>query len=281
MARRTAARTVEQTALAIVLLMALLVVVIPLGWLVLTAVKYERDLFTSNPVIIPDELTWEHFRAVLSDQRYVKYIGNTVVVALSSTLLSTLFGALAAYSLTRLKLPLNLNNILAMWFLVTRMYPAIATALPYFLLMRTFGLLDTRLGLILTYTGFNLGLVIWLMLGFFREIPVELEQAAMVDGASTLQAFFRIVVPVSTPGLVTTAIFSFILAWNEFLFAVILTSENAKTLPVAISGFITDKGLAWGEMSALSLISALPVVVFALAVQRYLVRGLTFGAVKG
>jgi multiple sugar transport system permease protein len=164
--------------------------------------------------------------------------------------------------------------------LLTRMYPAIATAIPYFLIIRELKLLDTRWALIITYTAFNLPFVIWLMIGFFEELPPELERAAMVDGCNAWQRFTRIVLPISGPALVATAILSAILAWNEFLFAVMLTRTEAKTLPVIMAGFITDKGMLWDQMTALGVITVLPVLIFAIAVQRYLVRGLTFGAVK-
>ena len=176
--------------------------------------------------------------------------------------------------------PILLNGILAFWMLLTRMYPAIATAIPYFLIMRDLHLLDTLPALIVTYTAFNLPFVIWLLIGFYEELPIELERAAMIDGCSVWTRFRKIVLPLSAPALVATAILSAVLAWNEFLFAVMLTRVNAKTLPVVMSGFITDKGTQWDQMTALGVITVLPVLAFALAVQRYLVRGLTLGAVK-
>jgi multiple sugar transport system permease protein len=187
---------------------------------------------------------------------------------------------LAAYSLARARLPFKLNGIIAFWMLLTRMYPAIATAIPYFVIIRDLQLLDTRWALIVTYTSFNLPFVVWLMIGFYEELPPELERAAMVDGCSAWQRFTKIVLPLSAPALVATAILSAILAWNEFLFAVMLTRIEAKTLPVVMSGFITDKGMQWDQMTALGVITIFPVLVFAIAVQRYLVRGLTLGAVK-
>ena len=146
--------------------------------------------------------------------------------------------------------------------------------------MRDLRLLDTLPALIVTYTAFNLPFVIWLLIGFYEELPIELERAAMIDGCSVWMRFRKIVLPLSAPALVATAILSAVLAWNEFLFAVMLTRVNAKTLPVVMSGFITDKGTQWDQMTALGVITVLPVLVFALAVQRYLVRGLTLGAVK-
>jgi len=208
------------------------------------------------------------------------FFANSVIVTLTSTALAVFIGSLAAYSLARARFPFKLNGILAFWMLLTRMYPAIATAIPYFLIMRDLRLLDTLPALIVTYTAFNLPFVLWLLIGFYEELPPELERAAMIDGCGVWMRFRKIVLPLSAPALVATAILSAVLAWNEFLFAVMLTRVNAKTLPVVMSGFITDKGTQWDQMTALGVITVLPVLVFALAVQRYLVRGLTLGAVK-
>ncbi|MGE5553565.1 MAG: carbohydrate ABC transporter permease [Betaproteobacteria bacterium] len=261
--------------------LALAAVLIPLAWLFLTSVKYPNQLFQDPPVIIPNKITFEHYRVLFANREFVNAAVNSLVVAGSATVISVILGAFAAYSLARLKLPWRLNGILAGWFLLTRMYPAISTAIPYFLLIKTLGLLDTRMALIITYTGFNLSFVVWQMIGYYQEVPADLENAALVDGAGTIQTFFKVTTPVTLPGLLSTAVFVFIMSWNEFLFAVILTSINTKTLPVSIAGFITDKNLAWSEMSAFSMLTIIPVVAFALATQRYLVRGLTMGAVKG
>lgn len=261
--------------------LALLWVLVPLAWLFVTSIKMPNELFQDPPVLIPSAVTFEHYRTLLSSPSFRQPAVNSLIIASVATITSTVLGAMAAYSLARWRLPWRLNGVLAGWFLLTRMYPAISTAIPYFLLMKTFGLLDTRWALIITYTGFNLSFVVWQMLGYYQELPIDLENAAFVDGAGTLQTFLRITMPLTLPGLASTAVFAFIVSWNEFLFAVILTSVGTKTLPVSIAGFITDKSLAWAEMSAFSMLTILPVIVFALATQRYLVRGMTVGAVKG
>lgn len=265
---------------ALALAVSLALVLIPFLWLVTTTFKTQLEYLANPPVFIPSTWTLNAYRETIERHQIGQFFLNSVVIALASTALSVFFGATAAYSLARARFPWRLSTIIAFWMLVTRMYPAIATAIPYFIILRTLGLLDTQLALIITYTSFNLPFVIWLMLGFYEELPIELERAAMVDGASVWQRFSQVVVPVSTPALVATAILSFILAWNEFLFAVILTTSKAKTLPVVISGFITDKGMIWDQLTALGVITVLPVLVFALLIQRYLVRGLTLGAVK-
>lgn len=258
----------------------LVVVLVPFLWLVTTSFKQQVDYLAYPPRLIPRTWTLEGYRVLFQRNQLGHFFLNSVIIALASTGLSVFFGALAAYSLSRARLPFKLNGIIAFWMLLTRMYPAIATAIPYFLIIRDLQLLDTRWALIVTYTAFNLPFVIWLMIGFYEELPPELERAALIDGCNTWQRFTRIVLPLSAPALVATAILAVILAWNEFLFAVMLTRTEAKTLPVVMSGFITDKGMLWDQMTALGVITVLPVLVFAVAVQRYLVRGLTLGAVK-
>ena len=260
--------------------LALVVTIVPFFWLVTTSFKREIDYLAYPPEIIPPAWTLEGYRVLFKQQDLGHYFANSVIVTVTSTALAVFIGALAAYSLARARFPFRLNGILAFWMLLTRMYPAIATAIPYFLIMRDLRLLDTLPALIVTYTAFNLPFVIWLLIGFYEELPIELERAAMIDGCSVWTRFRKIVLPLSAPALVATAILSAVLAWNEFLFAVMLTRVNAKTLPVVMSGFITDKGTQWDQMTALGVITVLPVLAFALAVQRYLVRGLTLGAVK-
>jgi multiple sugar transport system permease protein len=260
--------------------LALAITIVPFFWLVTTSFKRQVDYLAYPPTLIPSAWTTEGYRVLFEQQDLGHFFMNSVVITLASTALAVFLGALAAYSLARARFPFRLNGILAFWMLLTRMYPAIATAIPYFLIMRDLRLLDTRLALIITYTAFNLPFVVWLLIGFYEELPIELERAAMIDGCGAWQRFWKIVLPLSAPALVATAILSAVLAWNEFLFAVMLTRVNAKTLPVVMSGFITDKGTQWDQMTALGVITILPVLVFALAVQRYLVRGLTLGAVK-
>jgi multiple sugar transport system permease protein len=260
--------------------LALAVTIVPFFWLVTTSFKREIDYLAYPPELVPPVWTLDGYRVLFEQQDLGHFFMNSVIVTVTSTALAVFIGALAAYSLARARLPFRLNGILAFWMLLTRMYPAIATAIPYFLIMRDLRLLDTLPALIVTYTAFNLPFVIWLLIGFYEELPIELERAAMIDGCGAWMRFRKIVLPLSAPALVATAILSAVLAWNEFLFAVMLTRVNAKTLPVVMSGFITDKGTQWDQMTALGVITVLPVLVFALAVQRYLVRGLTLGAVK-
>lgn len=263
-----------------VTILVLLVMLFPFFWLVLTTFKQPVEFLTWPPIFWPGHPTLDNYRAALDQPFIGRFFANTLIIASGSTFLAVVLGSAAAYSLARVKFPFGLNNILAIWMLLTRMYPAVATAVPYFILIKNLNLLDTHWALIITYTSFNLPFVVWLMLGFFQGIPADLERAAIVDGCSMWQRFIRIVLPLSAPGLIATTILSFILAWNEFLFAVILTSIKAKTVPVVVAGFITDKGLDWGTMSALGVMLITPVLLLAWSSQRYLIRGLTLGAVK-
>lgn len=161
-----------------------------------------------------------------------------------------------------------------------RMFPPIAMVVPMFLVFRFINLLHTHWTLIIVYTVMNLPFAIWLMIGFFQDVPKEIDDAALVDGCNIWQTLWKVNVPAVAPGLVAAAILSIIFAWNEFLFAVILAGGNAKTLPVAVAGYITDRAIFWGPMSAASVVALIPILIFALFVQRYLVRGLTLGAIK-
>lgn len=268
---------------ALYVLTALILIVIgfPVYWLVTTSVKLGRDAATYPPVFVPTEITFENYALVFQNEGVPSFFANSLIIALASTVLTTFFGALAAYALSKTYLSFALRRGLMLWILVSRIFPPITTAIPYYVIIRRIGLADTHAAVILTYVSYGLPFVIWLMLGFFQDLPAEIEKAAIVDGCSLWQRFSQVVLPLALPGLAVAAIFAFIYAWNEFLFASMLTSFNAKTLPVVISGYISDKFLRWGEMSALGTMMIVPVMIFSAAMQKYLVRGLTFGAVKG
>lgn len=266
--------------LYIITAVTLIVIGFPAYWLITTAFKYEIDTIVSPPIILPLRGTLENFRLVVNAPDIVRFFTNSVVVALTSTGTAILLGSLAAYSLSKSYLSFAFRQVAMVWILVTRIYPPVTTAIPYFVIIRNLGISDTHLALIMTHVTYALPFVIWLMLGFFQDLPQEIEKAAIVDGCSLWQRFSQVVLPLTLPGIAVTAIFTFIYSWNEFLYASMLTSVNAKTLPVVIAGYMSDKFLRWGEMSALASLMILPVMIFAAFTQRYLVRGLTFGAVK-
>ena len=274
-------RTISNVGLYILTAIVLIVIAFPLYWLLITSVKLDIDVAHFPPVFFPKRFTLDNYTSVFQTENATKFWINSIITALTTTFLTCLLGSMAAYALAKTYLASTIRQLLILWILVTRIFPPVTTAIPYFIIIKNLGLADTRLSLILTYTSYGLPFVIWLMLGFFQDLPADIEKAAIVDGCGMWQRFTQVILPLTLPGLAVTAIFAFIAAWNEFLFASILTSFNAKTLPVVISGYMSDKYLRWGEMSALGTMMIVPVLIFAAATQKYLVRGLTFGAVKG
>ena len=265
----------------ILLIFSLVGVIFPLYWLTLSAFKLDRDHRSYPPVFLPSEFTLDHFVDVFSKNQLLGNLINSATIAVVTTVITLLVGSMAAYAVQRGPLGKKTKNLFGLWFMVQKMYPAIATAIPVYLVMRSLHLIDTLLAMIIMNTSFNLPLVIWLMMGFFEQVPYELEESAMLDGSGFVHRFFHVILPITKPGLVASAILTFTATWNEFLFAVILSINKAKTLPVVIAGFITDRGLAWGPMAATSLVTLIPVVILTLIVQKDFVKGMAMGAVKG
>lgn len=258
-------------------LAVLVVFLFPVAFLILTSLKKQVDVFRIPPTWI-FRPTFEEYRGVFQLYSFGQFLVNSLVVASVSTVVAVVLGALAAYGLARFTF--RGSRDLAFWILSIRMTPPVAAIIPIFILMRMLGLLDTRAGLIIAYTTMNLPFATWLLRGFFQEVPRELDESALVDGCSWFSAFLRVVLPLAAPGLVVTAIFVFIFSWNEFLFALILTATKSETLPVAVTGFIRETGVMWGHMAAAGVVIMAPMALFSLAVQRYMVRGLTMGAIK-
>lgn len=276
--RPAAARATKYVLVAAALVAALA----PVYWMLTVSLKTEVEQFAVPPRWFSFSPTLAHYRDAFVGRSFGRYLLTSAFVSAASTLCAMLLGTLAAYALARLPLPHKLDARLALWILSTRMFPPIVTAVPLFLLMRDARLLNTRAALVIVYTALNLPFVVWMMRGFFREIPRDLEEAALVDGDTRLGALRRVVLPLVAPGLAATAVFCLIISWNEFLFALTLTqTDAAMTLPVGIAGRVTQYEIRWGVMSAAGVVAMLPILAFALAVQRYLVRGLSLGAVKG
>jgi len=249
--------------------------VFPIYWMVLTSFKPADQVITYPPLFYTSQLTLDGFREALEARGNV-VLKNSLIIAITVTLISVAVGALAAYSFARFRVG---GFHLPFWILSTRMTPAVAAIIPLFLLINKLGLIDTLPAVMITHLMLTLPFAVWMLRGFFMEIPVVLEEAAMVDGASRLRAFIRIVLPIAAPGLAVTAFFCFIFSWNEFMFALILTRRAATTLPVAISGMYAAHGVLWSTMSALAVLGIIPVVILAIIAQRYLIRGMTLGAV--
>jgi multiple sugar transport system permease protein len=266
----------------LVLAFIVITVLFPIYWMVITSFKTRLELTGLTPTLFPHNFTWENYQNAFVGKDFPKYMLNSAVVVVISTGLSLVMGSLAGYSLARFPLfSTKFKENLSFWILSTRMIPPIVTIIPIFLIFKDLKLLNSYLGLIIVYTGFTLPFATWMMRAFIQEVPIDLEEAALVDGDTRLTAFFRIVLPLAAPGLAATAVFSVILVWNEFLFALILTTTSAAiTLPVGISGLVSQYELLWGEMGAAGTVAIIPILIFALSVQRYLVRGLTLGALK-
>ena len=266
----------------VLLACAVLASLTPVYWLATISLKTEVDQFAVPPRWISFQPTLAHYEDAFLTRSFGQYLETSAIVAVLSTLCALLLGTFAAYGLSRFRLRAKLDKRISIWILSTRMFPPIVSAVPLFLLMRDVRLLNTITSLVIVYTAFNLPFVVWMMRGFFQELPRELEEAAMVDGDSRMGALVRVILPLVTPGLAATAVFCLIMSWNEFLLALVLTqTDAAMTLPVGIAGRVTQYEIKWGVMSAAGVVAMVPILVFAMAAQRYLVRGLSLGAVKG
>ncbi len=251
-------------------------VLAPFLWLVRMSFQTNADIFAFPPHLWFSP-TWANYAALWQSEFRDSFV-NSAVVTTSSTLLSMLVGVPAAYALSRMR---SRSNALSLWIIASRLAPPTAFAIPYFLAYRDLHLLDTRLGLVVIYLTFNISLVIWLMRSFFENTPRALEEAAWIDGAGFWRALVSVVLPTAAPGLAATAILCFVFSWNDFFFALILTRSNAMTAPVAVVNFMNYAGWEWGRIAAGGTMVMLPVLVFSLFVRRFLINGLTAGAVKG
>jgi len=259
-----------------VALTALAFFLFPIMWIVLTAFKTPEEFLTSPPVWIPRTPSLGYFAHVIQTGG-LKALMNSLIISLSATLLAVLIGSLAAYGLARYKTG---GDNLPFYVLSQRFIPPVAVIFPFLLLFKTLKWMDTYQALIIVYLTFNLPYAVWMMRGFFLEIPVEIEESALVDGCSPFGAFWRISLPLVAPGLVATGVFCFIFSWAEFFFAVALTRNNVVPLSVYIVNFFGKHMVQWGEIGATSIMAMLPLFLLSFLMQRYLVRGLTLGAVK-
>jgi multiple sugar transport system permease protein len=266
----------------------LIVAVIPIVWTILTSLKPGRQTFALPPVLLFMP-TLESYLALFGrradlgyravDINFWFYMRNSLVAAVGSSLLTLGVSSLAAYGLSRFYF--RGKRLITFAIVSTRMLPPIGAVVPLFLVMHEINLLDTHIGLILVYTAFNIPLAVWMLRGFMDELPKELDEAALIDGCSRFGVAARIILPLIGPGLGATAVFSFLLCWNDFAIAFVLTSRAATTLPVIVLSFIVEEGVMWGQMSAAVTCAMLPAVVLLVLAQRHMVKGLTLGAVKG
>jgi multiple sugar transport system permease protein len=261
----------------IVLLLIILVCVFPFYWMVATSLKNQQDILSPVPKFLFTP-TMENYQRAMTKFDVPLSLENSLIVAVSSTLLALLLGTPAAYAIARFEF--KGKRDLWFWFITNRMLSPIVLALPFFILARNLKLLDTQLVLILIYLTFNVPIVIWICADQFRNIPKELDEAATLEGYNSFAIFWRIGLPLAAPGIAVSAIFSFIFSWNELLYALVLTRKNAQTAPVVATSFMSGYDLPWGQIMATGTMIALPVIIFSIIVSRQLVRGLTMGAIK-
>lgn len=255
------------------------IVLFPLIWTFSTSIKKPLDALSIPPVWFFKPTTKNYADLFMKTENFGQYVINSVAVCVISTVVVSLVGCLAAYAFARFHF--MGKDSLGVFILAARMIPPIVIVVPLFLMFRNLGLLDTKFALILANLSFNTPFAIWLMRGFIESLPPELEECAMIDGCGRIQAFFRITLPLTLPGITATAIIVMIVTWNEFLFPLILTSREARTLPVVAAGFVEKYGVNWAQLSAISMVMFLPLIAIAGYIQKYFIRGLAQGAVKG
>ena len=283
----------KKMAAAIIIVYAV-ITLIPISWMVMTSFKNVDSAISYPPEVLfepslegyvnlftknwYEELVRSREMVITGPSKFLGRYSNSMIIGFGSTFASVFLGALAAYAFSRFRVPLK--DDLLFFILSTRMFPPIAVAVPIFIMYRKLGLGDTHLGMIILYTVVNLSLAVWLLKGFMDEIPKEYEEAAMIDGYSRLQAFFKVVLPQAMTGIAATAIFCMIFSWNEYAFAVLLTQFNAQTAPPFIPTIIGEGGLDWPAIGAGTTLFLLPVMIFTIILRKHLLRGITFGAVR-
>jgi multiple sugar transport system permease protein len=272
--RRRTLRLMARYAAAIALTVVFL---FPVYWLFMIAFKTPEEIFHSPPVWYPARIQFANFAVLFKDGDAVT-VGNSLFIAGCSTLISMFLGTLCAYSLARFKTG---GENLSVWIISQRMIPPIAIVFPLFLLYVWLGWVDTYYGMILLYTAFNLPYVIWMMRGYIEDVPIDLEQSALVDGCTRWQVLLRVVFPMVRTGLFATAVFTFVFAWNDFIFALVMTRSAVTTYPVQVTHYFGAQSNFWAKIAAMSMLGTLPVLLAVAALQKYLVRGISLGAVKG
>lgn len=274
------ASTSAKAAVAGAVLIVCAVSVFPFTWMALSSLKTLRELYTVPPSWWPHVMTFDNYRHVIWQSNVPRYFLNSVVISLGSTAIALALAVFASYGFARFRFRGKAAS--QAFVLVGQLLPTAAIIVPLFVTLRALGLVNTYLGLILVYTILTLPLSVWMLTSYFRAIPVELEEAAIMDGASRLAVLFRITLPLSLPGLVSIVMYAFVTTWNEFIFALVFAQDaRVKTLPIGIAEFTTEFNTDWGAVMAASMIMTLPVAALFMALQRLFIGGLTAGAVKG
>jgi multiple sugar transport system permease protein len=264
----------------LVLGLLLFMVFVPIYWVVITSLKDTRQILLSESVYYPNPPTLRHYLDLIVESRFGLWMLNSVVVAFGSTAIALAVGCLGAYALTRLRFPGK--KLLASVVMITYLIPPGLMFIPLYQIFIKANFTNSLGTLIAAYPSFSVPFATWFLMGFFRSIPKELEEAALIDGATRTQAFVRVLLPLSAPGILAAGLFCFTLAWNEFLYALIfISSDRLRTLPVGLNEFLTADVYNWGQLMGATFLAALPVVVFYIYLQKYMIQGLTAGAVKG
>lgn len=269
----------EKTMQNIAIILVILFFMMPMFWLLTTAFKFGREAFAIPPKWIFFDYTLKNFVEVWENSKVLLFLKNSLIVTTGTTILSLVLGVPAGYAIARSKSAwLNLSSY---FFLLLLMIPPIAMLIPFYLIMRDLRLLGTYASLIIIDTIFDASFVVWMMRSYFQDVPQEMEEAALVDGASHFQAFFKIALPLSVPGIVASALYCIIFSWNDFLFALMLTSPQTKTIPLGILASFSAVEISWGIMAVMCIFAIIPAVIISLFLNRYFVQGLTMGAAKG
>ena len=256
---------------------ALALFLFPIYWLFMISFKTPDEIFAHPPVWWPESIQFANYAVLFKDGDVIT-VWNSFVIATASTAIAMIVGTMCAYSIARFRTG---GNLFAEWMLSNRMIPPIVIVFPVFLLYAKTGMVDTYFGLIILYTAFNLPYVVWMMRGYIQEIPLELEESALVDGCTRWQVFVRVVWPMARSGLFATAVFTFVFAWNEFIFALVLTRSAVTTFPVQVTHYFGGQSNFWAKIAAMSVLGTVPIFIAVAFLQRYLVRGFSLGAVKG
>lgn len=251
--------------------------ILPVIWMISTAFKSPGEILAAGANFVPKSISVQSFLNLWRSD-VLDLVSNTLIISVSATLVSLIVGFCAAYALVRFSFPAKFDTAFLLLVLIIKMMPPIVVAIPLYSLMNLMGLLNTKVGLVLSYQIYTLPFCIWMLLGFIRDIPIEIEEASAMDGANLIKRLIYIILPLCAPGLVATAIFSMILGWNEFLFSLLFVhTPDQFTIPLFISNFMTEDGTSWGELMAVGLVSSLPMLALASYMQRYLLRGFSMG----
>ena len=274
-ARAQRIKLLKTIGIYLLIALTLAVMLFPFYWMILTSLRSQVDNVSRVPVWFFTP-TWENYQNVIARNNFLEFTWNSFVIAALSTGFGLVLGLPAAYSIARFK-----QEGLALAILVARLTPYITYLVPWYLAFRALGLIDTYMALTLTHLIVGMPLIVWIMISFFENVPQDLEEAAFVDGATRIGAFMRVILPLSTPGIVAASILAFIFSWNQFLFSLVLSGPNTRPVPVAVFNFISYGQIDFGGLGAAAVLITLPVIILTLIIQRWIVTGLTMGAVKG